>query len=150
MSGAMGPKDYGILLTDRRTVFVLERASKAVLLGVLGDALLTDKKAVDYSSDRIEALANDSRNMAILHHEVEVVRVRKKLGSYVLTMEHRNATGKTKTVKAYLTPPQGLVKSKTEGGMSKAQVAEEYATSAMRAFEMALPPTVVQRGEWQR
>ena len=150
MSGAMGPKDYGVLLTDRRTVFVLERASKAVLLGVLGDALVTNKKTVDYSSDRIEGLTRDSRNIVILHHDIESIRIRKKLGSYVLALERRNATGKTKTVKAYLTPPQGLVKSKTDGGMSKAQVAEEYARLAMRAFEMALPPTVVQRGEWQR
>ncbi|HIH00616.1 TPA: hypothetical protein HA259_00785 [Thermoplasmata archaeon] len=146
----MGPKDYGVLLTDRRTVFVLERASKAILLGALGDALVTDKRTVDYSSETIDGLAGDSMNMAILNHDIERLGIRRKLGSYVLMLEHRSATGKTKTVKAYLTPPQSLVKSKTEGGMNKAQVAEEYAKAAMRAFELALPPTVVQRGELNR
>jgi hypothetical protein len=148
MSGAMGPKDYGVLLTDRRTIFVLERASKALLMGVIGDALVTDKKTVDYSCADLESLVAEKKNIVILHHDIDSFAMKKKLASYTLLIEHRLASGKSRSIKAMLVPPQDLIKAKTRSGLKKAQVVDEYAKSVMRAFELVLPPTVVQKGEW--
>jgi TPP-dependent 2-oxoacid decarboxylase len=148
MTGAMGPKEYGVLLTDRRTIFVLERVSKAALVGVIGDALITDKKSVDYSGDDLEKLASDEKNITIQHHDIERIKMKKSLTSYTLVIEHKGVARKRKNVKAYLVPPQELVNEKTKSGMKKKQVIEEYAKSVKRAFEAALPPMVAEEGEW--
>ncbi|MCJ7488642.1 MAG: hypothetical protein MUO87_00640 [Thermoplasmata archaeon] len=155
MKGAMGPKDYGILLTDRRIFFVLEKASKTALLGAIGDALLTDKKVVDYPSEDLEKLASDSKNIVVHHHDIESIRMKKGFSSYTmgsaftLLIEHTNMGGKKKSVKAFLVPPEELVGEKSKGGLKRKQIAAEYATSIKRAFETALPPTVMHKGEWE-
>lgn len=154
MKGAMGPKEYGLILTDRRTIFVLEKASKTALLGVLGDALLSDKKQVDYESEDLEKLAADSKSVVVPHADVESIELKSGFSSYTMSkmytllLEYKDAEGKRRSVKAFLTPPAGLVDGKKSEGQSKKAVLEEYAKSARKAFEIALPPTVAQKGKW--
>lgn len=143
----MGPKDYGILITDRRTIFVLEKASKSAVLGAIGDALVTDKKVVDYSKADIEELASDDKNLVIQNHDVQSVLVKKGISTYTLIVKHGDIHGKRKTVKAYLYPPDELVSRKTGDGMTRKQVSEYYADSVRGAFEAAMPPMVFKRGD---
>jgi hypothetical protein len=154
MKGAMGPKDYGLLITDRRSLFVLEKASKAALLGVLGDALLSDKKTFDYSSEDIERLALDQHNTVVPHESIQKLHLKKGFSSYtmssgyVLLVDFTDNSGKTRSVKAFLTPTNEFLAAKKGEGMDKKTAAEEYAKSARRAFEQALGASAAGKAEW--
>lgn len=154
MKGAMGPKDYGLILTDQRAIFVLEKASKAALLGVLGDALLTDKKVVDYEGQDLESLARDEKNISVPHASIDAIELKRGFSSYTMSqmftllLDYKDGTGKTRSVKAFLNPPDSLVQAKSAQGQPKKAVLEEYAKNARKALEQALPPAVAQKGKW--
>lgn len=148
MSGALGPKEYGVVLTDQRTIFVLEKASKAMLVGVLGDALLTEKKIVDYENVDLDGLAAGEKNIVITHSSIQQMRIKKGLSSYTLMVDYAGPGGKSKKVKAILTPPSGMITQKKAEGVGRRAATGEYARAARVALERALPPTIAQRGEW--
>jgi len=154
MKGAMGPKDYGLLITDRRSVFVLEKASKAALLGVLGDALLSDKKTFDYANEDIEKLASDGHNTVVPHEGIQKLHLKKGFSSYtmsnayVLLVDYTDSTGKSRSIKAFLTPPNEFIALKKQEGMDKKAATEEYARSARRALEQALGASAAGKAEW--
>ena len=154
MKGAMGPKDYGLLITDRRSVFVLEKASKAALLGVLGDALLSDKKTFDYASEDIEKLASDDNNTVVPHEGIQKLHLKKGFSSYTMSnsytllVDYTDTAGKSRAVKAFLTPTNEYLALKKQEGVDKKTAIEEYARSARKAFEQALGASAAGRAEW--
>ena len=154
MKGAMGPKDYGLLITDRRSIFALEKASKAALLGVLGDALLSDKKTFDYASEDIEKLASDERNTVVLHEGIQKLHLKKGFSSYTMSnaytllVDYTDTAGRPRSVKAFLTPPNEFLALKKKEGVDKKTAIEEYARSARKAFEQALGASAAGRAEW--
>lgn len=154
MKGAMGPKDYGLLITDRRAIFVLEKASKAALLGALGDALLSEKKTFDYAGEDIEKLASDGNNTVVPHESIQKLHLKKGFSSYTMSnaytllVDYSDPTGKSRSVKAFLTPPQEFLDQKKKEGVDKKTAVEEYARSARKAFERALTPSAASRTEW--
>jgi len=154
MKGAMGPKDYGLLITDRRSIFVLEKASKAALIGAIGDALLSDKKTVDYANEDIESLASDERNKVVPHEAIQKLHLKKGFSSYTMSnsytllVDYADAAGKSRSVKAFLTPPNEFLALKKKEGLDKKTAIEEYARSARKAFEQALGASAAGRAEW--
>ena len=154
MKGAMGPKEYALLLTDQRLIFVLEHASKAAIVGVLGDALLSDRKAVDYESEDPDKLAADSGNIVIPHSGVKSIGIAKGFSSYTMStmytllVDGADPDGKSRKVKAFLQPSQALVKSKKDDGMNRKTATEDYAKMVRGALEKSLPPRLLQTGEW--
>lgn len=154
MKGAMGPKDYGLLITDRRSIFVLEKASKAALLGGIGDALLSDKKEVDYAGEDIEKLASDAKNTVVSHEGLQKLHLKKGFSSYTMSsaftllIDYTDANGKSRSVKAFLTPPQEFLDRKKSEGVDKKSATEEYARSARKAFEQALTASAAGKTEW--
>lgn len=61
---ALGPKNYGILITNERSIFVLQRSSKAMIGGIIGGAIgaavmgsVAAEREVDYLHTPIEILA---------------------------------------------------------------------------------------------
>jgi len=154
MKGAMGPKDYGLLITDQRSIFVLEKASKAALLGAIGDALLSDKKTVDYASEDIGKLAADDSNTVVPHAGIQKLHLKKGFSSYTMSnaytllVDYVDSAGKSRSLKAFLVPPQEMLETRKAAGVDKKTAIEEYAKSARKAFEQALPPSAAQRTEW--
>ncbi len=154
MKGAMGPKDYGLLITDRRSIFVLEKASKAALLGVLGDALLSDKKEVDYAGEDIEKLASDEQNTVVPHENIQKLHLKKGFSSYTMSnaytllVDYADPAGKTRSVKAFLVPSNEFLALKKKEGVDKKTAIEEYARSARNAFERALGASAAAKAEW--
>lgn len=154
MKGAMGPKDYGLLITDRRSIFVLEKSSKAAVLGVLGDALLSDKKSIDYGSEDIEKLASDEHNVVVPHEDIQKLHLKKGFSSYTMSnaytllVDYTDTTGKAKSVKAFLTPPNEFLSLKKKEGVDKKLATEEYARSTKKAFEQALGASAGSKAEW--
>ncbi len=154
MKGAMGPKEYGVLLTDQRAIFVLEKASTALVLGVLGDALLSDKKEVDYRNESLDALAADEKNVVVRYGSIQKLHLKKGFSSYTMStaftllIDYTDQASKSKSVKAFLQPPMELVQQKKADGVKLKAVTEEYAKSARNALEKALPLSALQKGEW--
>jgi len=154
MKGAMGPKEYGVLLTDQRAFFVLEKASRAVVIGVLGDALLTDRKEVNYLNENLDVLAANDKNVVVPYVGIQNIQLKKGISSYTLSnaytllVDFIDATNTPRSIKAFLQPPQELVKKKKAEGTDRKAVTEEYARNAKKALEQAMPPGVLQRGKW--
>lgn len=154
MKGAMGPKDYGLLITDRRSIFVLEKASVGAVLGAIGDALLADRKSVDYAGEEIEKLASDDHNTVVPHESIEKLHLKKGFSSYTMSnaytllIDFKDGRGKSRSVKAFLTPTAEFLDRKKSEGVDKKRATEEYAMSARKAFEQALSPSAASRTEW--
>src|SRR5439155_19185092 len=78
------PKEYAILLTDRRSIFILQRKTRSsfVLRGEMryGTALVTDvqpKTLEDYEQTGLESLTADSANLTVSHEALVSLEMRK-------------------------------------------------------------------------
>jgi len=156
VQGAMGPKEYGVLLTDRQTIFVLEKRSKAMMGGVLGGAIgaaiahaATSRRSFDYENTPPDVLAADPKNVAIPHGAMSSLQLKRTFGSYALKIEYTNVDGKQKKLQAIVSPPPSLVKSRKAQGVNRKQASAEYANQVREAFQAAMPPTVAARAEWR-
>ncbi len=156
VAGALGPKEYGILLTDERAIFVLERASKAGLAGALGGAVgaavaggLADRKYVDYEHEDPERLASDPDNITVPHRAIQSLQMKKTLGSHVLRLEYLRPDGKSKKIAAQVVPTRELFRQGKETGIRPKQVSADYARKVQEAFRQALPPNVAAGAVWE-
>jgi len=154
MKGAMGPKEYGILLTDQRAIFVLENVNRAALLGAIGDALLSDKKTVDYQNENIDGLVADEKNVVVSYAGIQKLHMKKGFSSYTMSsmytllIDYVDSNSKPRSIKAFLQPSQEQVQKKKAEGIGAKAATEEYARNAKKAFEQALPPVALSKGEW--
>lgn len=154
--GAMGMKEYGVLLTDRQTIFVLEKKSSAgmgyAIGGVIGAAIAnaaSTRRAVDYENTPPEMLASDPKNIAVPHEAVNTLRLKRSFGgSYGLQLEYTDPAGKRRKVQALVSPPPELVKQQRAAGVKAKDATAAYAGKVREAFLAALPPTVAARTEW--
>src|SRR5438132_10056316 len=71
------PKEYAILVTDRRSIFIRQEKTRSsfVLRGEMryGTAMVTDvqpKTLEDYEQTNLESLAADASNIAVAHSAV--------------------------------------------------------------------------------
>lgn len=157
VQGALGPKEYGILVTDQRTIFVLERKTNAMVGGIVGgaigaiiaDSLTATERKFDYESESPENLAADEKNMVVVHSQLEQIRLKNGFSGCSLMMKYVNQDGKSKKITAMMTPPQELVARRKGEGVKRKEVLADYARAAQKVFELALPPSVAQRGEWR-
>ncbi|MDH4123881.1 MAG: hypothetical protein OEV21_07360 [Thermoplasmata archaeon] len=149
VQGVMGPKEYGILLTDKRCIFVLEKASKATVLGVVGDAILTDKKIYDYENEKIDNLASDGKNIVVDYLSIKKLKIKRGLTGNILDITYTDNFSKKKTLKGNLIVPPELIKKKQREGLDKKIITEEYLKNSRKLFEKALPPIISQQAEWE-
>ncbi len=155
VGGAMGPKEYGVLLTNQRTIFVLETASKAGIGAALGGAIgaaiaqaATTRRYVDYESANPDALASDSKNIVVPHTALARIALRRKFGTYRLRLEYATPQGKRKKILAMVVPPTRAVKANKARGMGRKQTLAEYARTVQQAYQRALPPERAGGAEW--
>ena len=156
--GAMGPKEYAILVTDKRSIFILEVSSKAGVAGVLGGAIgavvaqaATSRRTFDYDKSEPEVLATDPKNFAINHEGLEKLRMKKTmLGPvYKFNIEYKTQEGKGKKVKGQLVPPTVLWKQKKQEGQGRKVVYRDYAKKVQELYQRALPATALATvAEW--
>lgn len=154
VSGAIGPKDYALLLTTSRSIFVLENASRAelgaILGGVIGAAVadaVTQKKCVDYRLADPSALAVDEKNICVPHTSLKGLELKKKWSGYHIRFDYTDISGKDRKVAGLLSMPEELEAAKKAEGVKPAAALEEYVRMARQAIELALPPSVAQFAE---
>jgi hypothetical protein len=149
VAGKWGPKEYAILVTDQRTILVLEKESKAGLGGALGGAAgsiiasaATKSRSFDYAQLDPQSLAGDTKNITIPHEALQGVRTKKRFIGPVYGLEFRFQTveGKSKTVKGHLIPPGAHMKQRKQDGTSRKQIYYDYTRKAQDLYQAALSP----------
>lgn len=156
IESAMGPKEYGVLLTNIRSIFVLEKASKTtggfLLGGVVGAAIAKSaedpRTIIDYKNADIDSLVFKKDSMAIPYSAIESLRLSKGLGGYKLLLKYAASDNKVKKIKAIVAPSPELIKRKKEEGVKPKVAIEQYATKVEKAFKKALPLAVQQHAVW--
>lgn len=156
VTGALGPKEYGVLLTDERAIFVLESASKAGLAAALGGAVgaavaggLASRKYVDYEREDPERLATDPDNIVVPHGSIRSLQLKKTLGSHVLRIEYLRTDGKSKKIAAQLVPNAELIRKAKETGVRPKEATADYVRRVHEALRQALPPAIAAAAEWE-
>ena len=154
-TGALGPKDYGLVLTDLRSIFVLEKASKAALGGALGGVIgsaiahaAASRSMIDYDRATPEELARMEKSVVIPHSSIVRISLRRKLGSHRLRIDYVREDGKEKTMEAIILPPAELVSEGKARGMKPRDTVEAYAGQIREAYVRALPPAAAAKAEW--
>jgi hypothetical protein len=159
VAGAFGPKEYGILLTDRRMIFVLEFSSKAGIAGALGGAIgaviataaesRRSTNEVNYADADPDELAGHEKSFVVPYAGIESLIVERKLGSYRLLIEYANAEGKRKKIAAMIAPPRTTVSQNKALGVTPKDTAAEYARTVQAALQKALPPSAATKAAWR-
>jgi hypothetical protein len=160
------PKEYAILVTDRRSIFIRQDKTRSsfMLRGEMryGTALVTDvvpKILVDYEQTSVESLADDGENFTVPHDEVVSIMTRKevpefRLGDlfiwltmrrqgeifqvYSFEMNYRPSHDHVVRIRFYAVPLGIYFKSRRET-KSRETILREYAIEALEIFQKALP-----------
>jgi len=149
-----GVREYGVLITDKRSIFVLEKGVSAWASGAVGAVIASaasTKKTFDYQNASPEELASMAKSVSIQHDSVRRLRLKKGFWRAVpnLLIEYDDPGGKRRKLKALLQPPGELMKQQKKEGMGRKKVLLEYATKVKEAYQKALPPTQSMQAEWQ-
>jgi len=153
--GAMGPKEYAVLVTDRRSIFVLEFKSKAGIGGALGGMIgaaiasaADSRMSFDYENENPEMLASEKGSIAIPHDSLEHVRFKSGMLGNWMQIEYRSEEGKTKKLGVSLVPPNDYMKEKKDNGVKGKAAMHEYVNEVQSLFRRALPLTAASKVEW--
>lgn len=150
VAGKWGPKEYAILVTDRRTILVLEKESKAGIGGAIGGAAgamiagAADKgRSFDYEQTDPHTHALDTKNTTIPHDTLRAINMKKRfIGPvYWLEFQYQTPEGKNKKVKGQLIPPGAHLKQRKSEGTGRKQIYYDYAKKAQDVYRRALSPT---------
>lgn len=146
--GRMGENEYALLVTDKRSILVHERGSKAGLAGAMGGVVaatianaVATRKTFDYEKENVEDLVRNPKNIAIPHEALEMVKMKKMLIGPLYRMEVKyQAPDKRKTIKGALQPPSEHVKQKKGEGIGKKQAYFDYAKKVQDVYRQVLSP----------
>src|SRR5947209_14242506 len=164
------PKEYAILVTDRRSIFIRQRKTRSsfVLRGEMryGTALVTDvepKTLEDYEQTSLESLAADTLNIAIPHYAVISLFMTKgepkfrlrdffvwltmrrqghKFNVYDFEMNYRDSGNQDTKLRFYMVPLGVYFKPRRET-QTRETILRDYAVDALQIFREVLPTTVM-------
>ena len=164
------PKEYAILVTDRRSIFIRQRKTRSsfVLRGEMryGTALVTDvepKTLEDYEQTSLESLAADTLNIAIPHDAVISLFMTKgepkfrlrdffvwltmrrqghKFNVYDFEMNYRDSGNQDTKLRFHMVPLGVYFKPRRET-QTRETILREYAMDALQVFQKVLPNRII-------
>jgi hypothetical protein len=164
------PKEYVILVTDRRSIFIRQRKTRSsfVLRGEMryGTALVTDvqpKTLGDYENTSLESLATDASNIAVPHDAVISLLMTKgepnfrlqdlfiwltmrrqghKFHVYDFEMNYRDNANQETGIRFYMVPLGAYFKPRRQTQTREA-ILREYAMDALQIFQKVLPSRII-------
>jgi hypothetical protein len=165
------PKEYAILVTDRRSIFIRQAKTRSgfVLRGEMryGTALVTDvvpRTLEDYAHTAVDSLATEVGNFAVPHESVVSFTMRKDEHEFRLTdlfvrltMRRQGETfqvysfeldrqtgpsGRDARVTFYAVPLGAYVKPRRQT-KNRETILREYALDVLETFQKVLPAGVV-------
>ena len=148
VQGKWGPKEYALLVTDKRSILMLEKESKAGIGGALGGAAgaliagAAKSRSFDYGQADPQSLAMDGKNLTISHESLQGIRMKKRFIGPVYWLEflYQTGEGKGKKVKGQLIPPGVHLKQRKQEGTGRKQIYYDYAKKVQDVYQNALSP----------
>src|SRR5712691_6159534 len=164
------PKEYAILVTDRRSIFIRQDKTRGNFWlrheMRYGTALITDaapKTLEDYVQTTLELLVADSSNLVVPHEAVISLGLKKEVQKpraydffvrltmrmqreefqvYDFEMKYRQATNPQVAIKFYMVPLGAYFKPRRQT-QTRETVLREYATDALEIFQKVLPTKII-------
>ena len=164
------PKEYALLVTDRRSIFISQEKTRSsfVLRGEMryGTALVTDvqpKTLEDYENASLESLAVEASNITVPHDAVISLLMTKgepnfrlqdlfiwltmrrqghKFHVYDFEMDYRDSANQETKLRFYMVPLGVYFKPRRETQTREA-ILRDYAVDALQIFREVLPTTVM-------
>ena len=164
------PKEYAILVTDRRSIFIRQEKTRSsfVLRGEMryGTAMVTDvqpKTLEDYEQTNLESLAADASNIAVAHSAVTSLVMSKgepefrlrdffiwltmrrqghKFHVYDFDMNYRDGTNQETKIRFYMVPLGVYFKPRRQTQTREA-ILRDYAMDALQIFREVLSVRVI-------
>ncbi len=146
----LGPKEYALLVTDRRSIFVHEVVSETGTGRVLGEAIgaavvqaPTSGRTSAYEQPDPDILATDPKNFVIPHEWLERIEMKKSIMGplYRFNIEYMTRSGKVKKVKGRLVPPAEMSRRRKQEGTERMMLYHDYARKFQEVYDRALPAT---------
>ena len=164
------PKEYAILVTDRRSIFIRQKKTRSsfVLRGEMryGTALVTDvqpKTLEDYEKTSLKSLATDASNIAIPHDTVislvmtkgepkfrlrdffvwlTMRRQGQKFHMYDFEMNYRDNTNLETGIRFFMVPLGAYFKPRRQT-QTRETILREYAIDVLQIFQNVLPNRII-------
>jgi len=164
------PKEYAILVTDRRSIFIRQKKTRSsfVLRGEMryGTALVTDvqpKTLEDYEKTSLKSLATDASNIAIPHDTVISLVMTKgepkfrlrdffvwltmrrqghKFHVYDFEMNYRDNTNLEAGIRCFMVPLGAYFKPRRQT-QTRETILREYAIDVLQIFQNVLPNRII-------
>jgi hypothetical protein len=164
------PKEYAILVTDRRSIFIRQKQTRGNFWLrreiSYGTALVTDvvpKTLEDYEETSVESLTAHSTNIMVPHEAVVSLAMKKEeqrprkydffvrltmrmqreeFQVYDFEMNYRQAPNSQVMIKFYMVPLGAYFKPRRQT-QTRETVLREYATDALEIFQKVLPTKII-------
>ena len=164
------PKEYAILVTDRRSIFIRQKKTRGNFWLrreiSYGTALITDvvpKTLEDYEQTSVESLTADSTNIMVPHEAVISLAMKKEeqkprkydffvrltmriqreeFQVYDFEMSYRESPNSETTIQFYMVPLGAYFKPRRQT-QTMETILREYATDALEIFQKILPAKIV-------
>src|SRR5436853_7209684 len=164
------PKEYAILVTDRRSIFIRQKKTRSsfVLRGEMryGTALVTDvqpKTLEDYEKTSLKSLATDASNIAIPHDTVISLVMTKgepnfrlqdlfiwltmrrqghKFNVYDFEMNYRDSVNQETNMRFYIVTLGVYFKPRRQT-QTRETILREYAMDALQIFQKVLRNRII-------
>ena len=164
------PKEYAILVTDHRSIFIRQKKSRSNFWLrreiSYGTALITDiapKTLEDYEQSSLESLTDDSSNITVPHEWVVSLALKKDVQKprrydffvrltmrlqreefqvYDFEMIYRQGASSETVIKFYMVPLGAYFKPRRQT-QTRETILREYATGALEIFQKVLPAKIV-------
>jgi hypothetical protein len=164
------PKEYAVLLTDRRSIFIRQEKTRGNFWlrreMSYGTALITDvapKTLEDYEQTTLESLVADSSNLVVPHEAIISLALRKEeqkprkydffvrltmrmqneqFQVYDFEMSYRDGPNPETMIKFYMVPLGAYFKPRRQT-QTRETILREYATDALGIFQKVLPPSII-------
>ena len=159
--GFGGIREYSILLTDRRFIFVLASLNRMFLVaaaigGAIGAAVAgpasrdDSSKSMSYIfNDDTETLASLPNGLVIRYDGIRRLLLKKYPADYELVIDYVNEAGKKEGIRLQLKVPDELDAEARSMGVDRKSIMRKYVTDAQATILRALPAPVAARAEWK-
>lgn len=152
-------REYSVLLTDRRMIFVMASLSRAHLAaaalgGALGAAVVAGRKDASptglshVSSEEPEALATMEGSIVIPYSAIQEIRLKKYPADYELIVDHRDERGKKDRLRVQVSVPDAYAANARAAGLNNKTMWRNYASEIQAELLRALPPNVAAVARW--
>lgn len=144
----LGVRVYTLLLTERRTLLVLEGGDHTLIRDLLGESPAGIVPVGREEALDLEALAAEGRNLSIPHAALRQARIRQRGYSIGLTLASVDAEGRRQTLRAQVVPPPAYAERLRAAGKQGTAFAA-YARGLQEAYDRVIPRGTGIRRSWR-